>query len=107
MYKAKFNCSNCGEDSTIKIEKGTTVAKFLETDICPNCGCKTLGHDKGEKETDIFKFEKIDPTLPYAPYNKYFYKEFPLKCLFDGLEPDKAYGISCPCPKCSPLSKIS
>lgn len=114
MYEAKFKCSNCDRETTIKIRKGITISEFLETGICLNCGCKTLKHKKNVKDNDIFDFIKKDHKFPYPPHNKDFYREGVLefidtplnksKCMFDGLESGKTYGISCPCPRCSPFS---
>ena len=54
-YTVRVWCTNCdyGKNSgsayygkkTMEIPKGCLIADFLRTEICPNCGCKTL---KGE-----------------------------------------------------------
>ena len=42
-YVAVVGCRNCKNDSTITIQKGTTVEEYLkQNNICGNCGCETL-----------------------------------------------------------------
>lgn len=30
-----------------------------------------------------------------------------IPCMFDGLDPNKPYWISCPCPKCTPMCNVA
>ncbi len=45
-YDIKLYCKNCGagglEGFYREVEKGITIPKYLNTAICPNCGCTTL-----------------------------------------------------------------
>lgn len=38
-YAAKIRCINCGNTYYIAIMKGTTVEKWIEEEVCPNCEC--------------------------------------------------------------------
>jgi len=44
-YEAKLWCTNCEETKTAKIEKGTTIRRFMLDYPCPDCGCHTLEKD--------------------------------------------------------------
>jgi transcription elongation factor Elf1 len=38
-YKQKALCGNCGVESDIEIPKGVEIDRFINTAVCPNCGC--------------------------------------------------------------------
>lgn len=46
MFKKRYNanvwCNNCSTHSEVAVPKGVTVAQFIESGSCPNCGCATL-----------------------------------------------------------------
>jgi len=82
---------------------------------------KSINDRIAEIERKLSELQKVNPGL--AQFQKWQQKAWPpldkngnpvypyhhgtgdpIPCLFNGLDTSKAYGISCPCPKCSPCS---
>ena len=78
--KINRNCSKC--NGTGKMVVRGSKADSIEIVDCDQCFYKPFP----------------DPSDWYQPVHND--TPFP-KCMFDGLPPG-VYGISCPCPKCSP-----
>lgn len=72
-------------------------------------------HDAKLREMIEKRAEELPPNPDIEKLKQYETKTWPpfgtpyqhkpgneIPCMFDGLDTDKSYGISCPCPRCSP-----
>ena len=65
MFKKKYTanvwCNNCNTHSEVSVPKGVTVAQFVESGGCPNCGCNTLVADY--RQIEEFRQRKENPPV--------------------------------------------
>jgi len=41
-YLVSVRCTNCGRKWREQIPRGTTTERWLDTILCPTCGCGTI-----------------------------------------------------------------
>jgi len=82
------------------IQKMYHTKEVVQPVICGKCGIKGPHYCIGNQKGNYIQGDN-NPCPDCGIKGAHYCVGKVQGCMFDGLDPNKAYGISCPCPKCS------